>query len=111
MPARCLMIVNGPLVITHAHAAPLLLPPMQRITTKHTKAQILEAYSALEAQAQQGPTWDQIIAKAVTTGQTVAIETVALIRDCYNAGAQLRQWVSHVSDELRRPVLRSDVLS
>ena len=80
---------------------------MTSITPKHTKAQILDAYAEAQARLAAGPTWPQVASKVADTSQTVAREAVALVKDCYNAGALLRQWVSAIVAELSRPVIRS----
>jgi hypothetical protein len=81
---------------------------MPRITARTTKAEILEAYGALESQLAQAPTWEQIGARLLKACQAVAMESVSLVKDCYNAGAIARQWISTVQAELSRPVLRSE---
>lgn len=77
---------------------------MSSITTKSTKAEILGAYQALKGQR---VTWADAAALAADTIASVSIETVALVRDCYNLGALSRQWVSRTVDELSQPVIRS----
>jgi hypothetical protein len=80
---------------------------MTKITSKSTKAQILEAYVALEAEAAQGPSWGQIAATALETGAMVGRELIGLVAATYNAGSVLRQWISETVAILSRPVLRS----
>jgi hypothetical protein len=80
---------------------------MPSITQRSTKAELLAAYQALQATQADGPSWGQVAVKAITTAQVVSRETVALVKDCYNAGSLLRQWVSGIAAELSRPVLRS----
>ena len=77
---------------------------MSSITTKSTKAEILDAYQTLKGQR---VTWADTTALAVDTIASVSRETVALVRDCYNLGALSRQWVSRIVDELSQPVIRS----
>ena len=80
---------------------------MSSVSQRSTKAELLAAYEALQASTASGPSWPQIGAKLASTAQTVSVESVALVKDCYNAGALLRQWVSAIVDDLSRPVLRS----
>ena len=77
------------------------------VTQRSTKAELLAAYQALQASQAQGPSWEQIGRKTIATAAAVSRETVALVKDCYNAGALARQWVSRIVDELSRPVIRS----
>ena len=76
---------------------------MHAITSKSTKAEILQAYQALKARP---TTWQDAAALVADTAQLVGRETVALVRDTYNAGRIARQWVSIAFDELSRPVLK-----
>jgi hypothetical protein len=80
---------------------------MSSITQRSTKAELLAAYAALQASQAAGPSWDQIAGKIASTAVTFSRETVALVKDCYSAGALARQWVSGIIAELSRPVLRS----
>jgi len=80
---------------------------MASVSQRSTKAELLAAYEALQASTTSGPSWQQIGAKLSSTASTVAVESVALVKDCYNAGTLLRQWVSAIVDDLSRPVLRS----
>jgi len=77
---------------------------MSSITAKSTKAEILEAYKALQ---DQRTTWADAWALASKTIQSVLRETILLGQDCYKAGRLSRQWVSGIVDELSQPVLRS----
>ena len=80
---------------------------MSSVSQRSTKAELLAAYEALQASTASGPSWPQIGTKLATTVSTVATESAALMKDCYNAGALLRQWISAIVDDLSRPVLRS----
>lgn len=75
------------------------------VTLKNTKAEIYEAYKALQAQHQS----DYITqAQLVNTAKLITRETALLARDCKVAGSVARQWVSGVVDTLKQPVLRYD---
>jgi len=77
---------------------------MSSITSRSTKAEILEAYHTLQDQRM---TWGEAAALFASTARTVSVETVALVRDCYRLGTLSRQWISRIVDELSQPVIRS----
>jgi hypothetical protein len=74
------------------------------ITSKSTKAEILQAYERLQAQP---TTWADAWALTVTTAQTVSRETALLIEDLQKGGRLAIQWIRLVIDTYRQPVLRS----
>ena len=77
---------------------------MSIITSRSTKAEILEAYHTLQNQRM---TWGEAGVLALSTVQIVSTEIVALARDCYRLGSLSRQWISRIVDELSQPVIRS----
>ena len=102
------MIVSGPQVVVHdqhIHLFPFHSIPM--VSQRSTKAELLAAYQVLQVAQSQGPSWQQIGQKVISTATAVSRETVTLVKDCYNAGTIARQWVSRIVDELSRPVIRS----
>ena len=66
------------------------------ITTKSTKAEILTAYRALEAQSNAQTITAPL---AINTAQVVWSELVALIQDTYRFGAWCRKGFDRVLDE------------
>ena len=77
---------------------------MAQITSRSTKAEILQAYEALQATP---TTWADAWALISGTAETVSHETVLLARDIRKAGTVARQWVELVVDTYSQPVLRS----
>ena len=82
---------------------------MNAISERCTKAEILQAYRSMKAQAEQGPSWEQVATKVATTSVVVWKEFRLLCQDTYNAGAATRRWCDWVISELRRPVLKSEL--
>ena len=73
------------------------------ITSKSTKAEILQAYLAIREQ----PTTAQDVWQWIAgTAQVVARETILLVKDFHKAGQVARSWYDQVIGELSRPVLK-----
>jgi hypothetical protein len=75
-----------------------------QVTAKSRKDDIWAAY---EARLQQPTTWGDVWGLAVSTARTIAKEVPLAMRDAYNAGSAVRNWVLSVVDELNRPLLKS----
>ena len=75
-----------------------------QVTAKSRKDEIWAAY---EARLAQPTTWSDAWSLAVSTARTVAKEVPLAVRDAYNAGIAVRNWVLNVVDELNRPLLKS----
>lgn len=77
---------------------------MTAITSRSTKAEILQAYQELQAAP---TTWADVWALAASTARTVSRETVLLARDLAAAYRIARDWLDYVVDVYQQPVLRS----
>lgn len=97
------MIVSGPLVVVHDQTTNPIHPIMS-ITSKSTKAEILQAYVALR---DNPTTADDVAQWLAQTAQTVYKETVLLIKDCYKAGQATRRWYDQVVADLSRPIFKA----
>ena len=77
------------------------------ITSKATKAQILEAYEAQRAILEGGASWPQVWAKIQNTASTVSREAAMLVTDCYKAGQAARRCYDWVMAELSQPITKA----
>ena len=73
------------------------------LTARSTKAEIWQAYQGLVARPVTAAMVGQWISQ---TAQTVAAESVLLVKDCYKAGQVARSWYDSVVAELSRPILK-----
>jgi hypothetical protein len=96
------MIVSGPQVVVHDQT---INPThsIMAITSKSTKAEILEAYVALR---DNPTTADDVLQWLAQTAQIVYKETVLLAKDCYRAGQLTRKWYDQVVADLSRPIIK-----
>jgi hypothetical protein len=97
------MIVSGPQVVVHDQTIKPIHPIMA-ITSKSTKAEILEAYVSLR---DNPTTAEDVILWLAQTAQTVYKETVLLAKDCYKAGQLTRKWYDQVVADLSRPIFKA----
>lgn len=77
------------------------------ITSKATKAQILEAYEAQRAILEGGASWAQVWAKIKSTASTASREMAALVADCYKAGQATRRCYDWIMAELSQPIIKA----
>jgi hypothetical protein len=77
---------------------------MNTVTSRSTKAQILQAYEELKATP---TTWADAWALISGTAETVSRETVLLAQDICKAGTVARQWADELVAVYSQPVLKS----
>ena len=77
------------------------------ITTRSTKAEILQAYEQQQRILTAGATWEQVWAKVATTGKVATSEAVALVKDCYRLGQWTRRCYNQVIAELSAPLFKA----
>ena len=73
------------------------------INSKSTKAEILSAYNALQAQP---TTLSDVLAWAENKIRSAAREVQMLVKDCYELGCRARLVYDGVVRELSRPILK-----
>jgi hypothetical protein len=76
------------------------------VSTRNTKAQILEHVATLEERIESGPSWADLAAKARSTATLCAREFRLLAVDVYRAGRQCRVWYDHAVAEFSRPLFK-----
>jgi hypothetical protein len=92
-------LTTGPLTIIFN---PTPKEPAMTITSKSTKADILAAYNALQAQSEARYVTLPLICNTLAL---VAREALALVRDVYSLGAWCRKGFDQVLDMYAQPVL------